>query len=477
MGKRKRYGPPYDEGSWFGQQIKKRVPRNFVPGYNYCGPGTNQPEGTLPTNELDAQCQVHDEAYGNIGNSAYFTANDADVKFLSNTEGISGPTAKVARSVFFFKNKMADVKLIRDKRDVKRRQSFAARYAVGLNTYARRRARAIRARRAIRRKPRRAYYPAKLTKYRMAYKRYRKRRRYSRRKRRRYGSRPLRRRRVVRRRRRPLNYKTMGALVRMRFHRVYQLQSTAGKVTYGWNGSFDAMFLGSNRLQEMRDCVANSGTSADAAQDDQFFLQSAKSIEILANTGNAPIYITAYWCYCRKPVYATSNTVISCWQDAQADDSYIEGATGTAVNLLPETDPRLFLKDNKVFTHFFYIAKMKTFMLPTQGQAIITMKGPRNRLIRTNEWLNYAQDTKQAVERLSRFVMYRVQGSVGEAAASTPTIGAASLNVIQLYSYNIRKVPNGNTERITRTTGLTTLLAVNPQTMTDDIAAALDINA
>ncbi|MDA7788258.1 hypothetical protein N8951_00730 [bacterium] len=47
-----RYVPPYDSKE------------KHLPGYNYCGPGTNvtrrMSEGVQPVNELDAACQAHD---------------------------------------------------------------------------------------------------------------------------------------------------------------------------------------------------------------------------------------------------------------------------------------------------------------------------------------------------------------------------------------------------------------------------------
>ena len=55
-----------------------------LPGYNFCGPGTNLEErlarGDKPINELDACCMVHDIVYSETNDSSKRVAADRKLR-------------------------------------------------------------------------------------------------------------------------------------------------------------------------------------------------------------------------------------------------------------------------------------------------------------------------------------------------------------------------------------------------------------
>lgn len=58
-----------------------RPGERHLPGYNYCGPGTDMSTGAPPVNEIDAACQEHDVAYARRGATAA-DARAADERLL-----------------------------------------------------------------------------------------------------------------------------------------------------------------------------------------------------------------------------------------------------------------------------------------------------------------------------------------------------------------------------------------------------------
>jgi hypothetical protein len=79
----------YAGWSWLRAKRAQRYPETrdplpgerHLPGYNYCGPGTNMATGAPPVNEIDAACQEHDEAYTRSGATAA-DARAADDRML-----------------------------------------------------------------------------------------------------------------------------------------------------------------------------------------------------------------------------------------------------------------------------------------------------------------------------------------------------------------------------------------------------------
>ena len=82
----------------------------LLPGYNYCGPFNKLNNGE-PTNPTDAACKRHDEAYAELGNSAYFYFNEADEKLLEEIKDNTDYGARVAKRFFETKRLATEWKL------------------------------------------------------------------------------------------------------------------------------------------------------------------------------------------------------------------------------------------------------------------------------------------------------------------------------------------------------------------------------
>tara|TARA_Y100001963_G_scaffold113369_1_gene157017 strand:- start:31 stop:330 length:300 start_codon:yes stop_codon:yes gene_type:complete len=73
-----------------------------LPGYNFCGPGTNLEErlarGDKPINELDACCMVHDIVYSQTKDKKARVAADRQLRNCAVSIGIKKETSKKLRA-------------------------------------------------------------------------------------------------------------------------------------------------------------------------------------------------------------------------------------------------------------------------------------------------------------------------------------------------------------------------------------------
>lgn len=89
-----------------------------IPGYNYCGPGTNV-VGRLnrnigPVNELDKACMRHDIRYL-LSHHGYTTETEADMAFLSDINKIHQKDSSISQKItIFFVKKIIKTKILFD---------------------------------------------------------------------------------------------------------------------------------------------------------------------------------------------------------------------------------------------------------------------------------------------------------------------------------------------------------------------------
>lgn len=400
--------------------------RNSV-GYQYCGPGNNR-EGVIPANDLDAACQVHDEAYRSFqdrGINPYIQNSPADYKMQMDAREAGGPMGLVVDAVFGLKRmilpNMSETDMVLD----------------GNTSYVP--------------NPRRVRFIKKMPFRR----RFRRRRRVFRgRKRRSFRARRFKRRFKRGRRfnkRRSLRYTSGPRIVKIENH--YQHTIPMNKCSFfmvkewiPWSSfQIDA---------DLALADGEGGTTPYSGGITKLALTKGFVSTKMRNVGLQPCFIQVYKCFVKQPYYHATlgdgeAEVLGCFKNGwdgemgATGESYWDAAVTTAnVTFITGTAHSMDPTKNRRFKDFFKCYSKKTYMLKGGDMLQVNMKRKKPYVFNGGaqsvvDMLN----TQYWLPKLTQVMFMKCVGSLGyKSGATTTTVTNETILGFQTFRTNVYRM-------------------------------------
>lgn len=107
----------FSEENIVKQKLKNKSFEFHIPGYNYCGPGTNilyrLHNNIQPVNKVDQACMRHDINYM-LSKTGITNITKSDIEFLNDLDKIKKDIGLYESLVLFFVKKIIKIKIILD---------------------------------------------------------------------------------------------------------------------------------------------------------------------------------------------------------------------------------------------------------------------------------------------------------------------------------------------------------------------------